>query len=79
MPTPNPDVQKLLEQAREELARARAEKLKSFPPNPHPFAQPDTFPKDYTPEEIERRNSLNTRIEELEQRIDELQRRLYIK
>ncbi len=76
-PTPNPDVQQMLEQARRDLAEARAEKLRLFPPNPHPFAQPDTFPAEYTPEQVQRRNELNSRIEHLENRIEELQRRLY--
>ncbi len=79
LPNPNPDIQKLIEEARRELAQARAEKLKLFPPNPHPYAQPDAFPGNYTPEQIQRRNELNTQIEHLENRIEELQRRLYVK
>ncbi len=79
VPSPNPEIQQLLDEARRELAEARSEKLKLFPPNPHPFAQPDAFPKDYTPDQIQRRNELNARIEHLEQRIEELQRRLYMK
>ena len=79
IPTPNPEVQKLLDQARADLAEARAEKLREFPPNPHPFAQPDSFPSQFTPQQIAHRNALNTRIEELEKRVDELQRRLYSK
>ncbi len=79
VPNPNPDVQRLLDEARRELAEARAEKLQEFPPNPHPFAQPDKFPGDYTPEQIKRRNELTARIEHLEQRIEQLSRQLYMK
>ncbi len=79
LPSPNPEVQRLLDEARRELAEARAEKLKEFPPNPHPFAQPDKFPGDSAPEQIKRRNELTARIEQLEQRIEELSRRLYMK
>ncbi|MGB8646796.1 MAG: hypothetical protein WCF84_16265 [Anaerolineae bacterium] len=75
----NPDIKKLLDEARRELTEARAEKLKLFPPNPHPFAQPDAFPGSYMPEQVQRRNELNARIEQLENRIEELQRRLYVK
>ncbi len=77
MPTPNPEIQRALEQARSELAEARAEKARLFPPNLHPFAQPDRYPQDYSPEQIAQRNALNARIESLEKRIDDLQNRLY--
>jgi hypothetical protein len=63
-----------LREAKAELARLRAEKLKLFPPNPHPFAQPDTFPTDATQEQIRRRNELVARIEELEKQIEEMER-----
>ncbi len=79
VPSPNPEIQKLLDEARRELAEARAEKLKLFPPNPHPLAEPDKFPGDYTPEQIKRRNELTATIEHLETRIEELSRRLYVK
>ncbi len=79
MVTPNPEIQQLLEQAQRELAEAKSEKLREFPPNLHPFAEPDTFPQDYTPAQIARRNALNARIDSLEKRIDELQNRLYSK
>jgi len=58
-----------LAQAKQELAQLKAEKLKLFPPNPHPFAQADPFPKNATPEQIRQRNELIARIEELEKRI----------
>ncbi len=77
MATPNPEIQRLLEQARRELADAKAEKARLFPPNLHPFAEPDKYPKDYTPEQIAQRNALNARIETLEKRIDDLVNRLY--
>ncbi len=76
---PNPEVQRQLDEARRELADTRAEKLKLFPPNPHPFAQPDKYPQDYSPDQIRQRNQLNARIEQLEARIEELSRRLYTK
>lgn len=77
MPTPNPKTAEQLRLAKAELARLKTEKLELFPPNPHPFAQPDQFPKNATPEQIQRRNELVARIEELERRIEELQDRLY--
>ncbi len=77
MATPNPEIQRLLDEARRELAEARAEKLRLFPPNLHPFAEPDKYPKDYTPEQIAQRNALNAQIESLEKRIDDLRNRLY--
>lgn len=74
---PNPLIAKQLRQARAELARLKAEKLKLFPPNPHPFVQRDRFPNEATPEQIRQRNELVARIEELEQQIEELEDRLY--
>lgn len=62
-----------LVRAKQQLAQLKAEKLKLFPPNLHPFAQPDQFPKNATPEQIQQRNELITRIEELERRIQELE------
>jgi hypothetical protein len=73
----NQKIAQQLEEAKAELAQLKAEKLKLFPPNPHPFVQPDTFPRDATPEQIQRRNQLIARIEELERRIEELQDRLH--
>jgi outer membrane protein TolC len=61
-----------LAKAKEELARLKAEKLRLFPPNPHPLAQPDQFPKNATPEQIRQRNELVARIEELEKRVEAL-------
>lgn len=66
------NIAQALVQAKQELARLKAEKLKLFPPNPHPLAQADTFPKNATPEQIRQRNELIARIEELEKRIQEL-------
>jgi hypothetical protein len=77
MATPNPGIQKQLEAARQELARLKAEKLRLFPPNPHPFAEPDKYPGAYTPDQVAQRNALNAQIESLENRIEELQNRLY--
>ncbi len=77
MATPNPEIQKLLDDTKRQLAEAKAEKQRLFPPNLHPFAEPDKYPKDYTPEQIARRNALNAQIESLEKRIDDLQNRLY--
>ncbi len=74
---PNPEVKKQLDAAKTELARVQAEKQRLFPPNLHPFAQPDAYPKDYTPEQIAQHNALDAQIESLERRIDELQNRLY--
>lgn len=79
MPTPNPVIVERLRQARAELARVKAEKLKLFPPNPHPFIQADDFPARATPEQIAKRNALVARIEELERQIAELEERLYVK
>ena len=63
-----------LREAKQELAQLKAEKLKLFPPNPHPYAQPDAFPNNATPEQIKQRNELIARIEELEKRIENLER-----
>ena len=79
MPTPNPKIAEQLKQAKEELARLKAEKLRLYPPNPHPLAQPDSFPRDYAPEQIRYRNELVRKIEALEQRIELLQDQLYQK
>ncbi len=78
MSTPNPQVAAELKSAREELARLKAEKLKLYPPDPHPFVEPSRYPRDYTPEQIEYRNKLVAQIEMLEARIEQLQDRLYI-
>lgn len=75
----NPKIAEQLRQARIELAQLKAKKLELFPPNPHPFAQPDQFPKNATPEQIKQRNELIQQIEELERRIEELEGRLYSK
>ncbi len=75
----NPEIHRLLEEVKRELAEVRAEKSRLFPANPHPFAQPDKYPKDYSPEQIRRRNELNAQIETLENRIEELQDRLFSK
>ena len=79
MPTPNPAIQDLLNQAKQQLAAARAEKARLFPPNADPLGSPDHFPRDYTPEQIEKHRLLNEQIETLEQRVDELQLQLYSK
>ena len=75
----NDQVAAALEQAKDELRRLRDEKLRLYPPNPHPLAQPDDYPGKYTPEQIRYHNELTAKIEMLEQRIDELERRLYSK
>lgn len=77
MPNQNPTVASELRRAKEELARLRIEKARLYPPNRHPFIQPDEFPGQYTPEQIQHRNMLVSQIEQLERRIDELQDRLY--
>lgn len=79
MPAPNPKIVAQLRQARAELARVKTEKLKLFPPNPHPFIQADDFPAKATPEQIQKRNALVARIEELERQIADLEERLYTK
>ncbi len=79
MPTPNPRVAEQLRQAKDRLAQLKAEKARLYPPNPHPFVEPDRYPRDYTTEQIQHRNKLVKQIEDLEKRIDELQDRLYSK
>ena len=75
----DPQVAGEVQQAKEELARLKAEKLRLYPPNPHPLAQPSQYPDKYTPDQISHRNQLVERIEELEKRIEELEDRLYRK
>jgi uncharacterized protein Yka (UPF0111/DUF47 family) len=77
MPTPNPKIADQLKHAKEELGRLKAEKSRLYPPNPHPLAQPDKYPGDYTPEQISYRNELVSKIEALERQIDLLQDQLY--
>ncbi|MDE3088471.1 MAG: hypothetical protein KGJ80_03670 [Chloroflexota bacterium] len=79
MPTPNHKVAEELRQAKEELARLHAEKLLLYPPDPHPFVEPSRYPGEYTPAQIQYRNQLIAQIEELEERIEQLQDRLYLK
>jgi hypothetical protein len=76
---PNPKMAEQLKQAKEDLARLKAEKLRLYPPNPHPLAQPDTFPGNYTTEQIGYRNQLVGKIETLEKQIELLQDQLYQK
>lgn len=76
---PNPNIQRQLEQAKVELADLKAEKTKLFPPNKDPLGSPDRYPRDYTPEQIAKHKQLDAQIEALEQRVDELQLRLYSK
>ncbi len=75
----NPQVAEELEQANAELAQLKAEKLRLYPPDPHPLAQPSRYPDEFTPDQIAHRNQLVERIEELEKRIEELEDRLYRK
>ncbi len=77
MATPNPRIADELKRAKDDLAKLKAEKARLFPPNPHPFTEPDKFPGQYTKEQIEYRNQLVAQIEALEQRIQDLQDRLY--
>ena len=79
MPTPNPQIAEELKQAQDELARLKAEKLRLYPPNPHPLAQPDAYPGNSTLEQIAHRNDLVRRIEALEAQVDALQDQLYQK
>ncbi len=79
MSTPNPTIQKSLQETKAQLAAAKAEKARLFPPNPNPLGTPDKYPRDYTPEQIARHNQLDAEIEMLERRVDELQLRLYSK
>jgi hypothetical protein len=69
---PNSNRTDELRRARAELAQLKSEKLKLFPPNPHPFAQSDAFPQNATRAQIAKRNALVARIEELERLIKEL-------
>jgi uncharacterized protein Yka (UPF0111/DUF47 family) len=79
MANPNPRIAQQLERAKEKLAQLKAEKARLYPANPHPFVEPDRYPRDYAPEQIQYRNRLVQQIEELEKRIDELQDQLYRK
>ncbi len=79
MPTPNPKIADQLKQTKDELARLKSEKLRLYPPNPHPLAQPDKYPRDYSPEQIRHRNELVSKIEALERQIELLQDQLYQK
>lgn len=73
----NPQIAEQLRRAREELAELKAEKARLYPPNPHPFVEPDRFPGDYTSDQVQHRNQLVARIENLEKRIQDLEDRLY--
>ncbi len=79
MSTPNPMIQKSLQETKAQLAAAKAEKARLFPPNPNPLGAPDKFPRDYSSEQIEKHRQLNEQIERLEQRVDELELQLYTK
>lgn len=79
MPTPNPVIQAQLEQARAQLAALKAERTRLFPPNTDPLGAPDRYPRDYSPAQIEQHKQLVAKIEALEQRVDDLQSRLYTK
>ena len=79
MSPPNPQVAEELRQAKDELERLKAEKLRLYPTDPHPFVEPSRYPREYSPQQIEYRNQLIARIEELERRIENLQDRLYLK
>lgn len=79
MATPNPAIKAQLDAAKQELARLKAEKLKLFPPNTDPLGTPDKFPGDYTPEQLAKHRELSAQIDMLEQRVDDLQLRLYTK
>ncbi|TAH51402.1 MAG: hypothetical protein EYC68_10805 [Chloroflexota bacterium] len=79
MPTPNPTIQRQLDETKAQLASLKAEKTRLFPPNTDPLGSPDRFPKDYTPEQIRYHNQLDAQIEALEHRVDELQLQLYRK
>ncbi len=79
MPAPNPGVAKQLEQAKVRLAELKEEKARLYPANPHPFVEPDRYPRDYTPEQIQHRNQLVKQIEDLEKNIEDLQDRLFTK
>jgi hypothetical protein len=77
MATPNPLILEQLRQAQDQLAQLKAEKARLFPPNPHPFVEPDRFPGNYTADQIQQRNRLVSEIEKLEHRVQDLQDRLY--
>ena len=49
MATPNPKIADELSKARAELEQLKAEKARLFPPNPHPFVEPDKFPGELYP------------------------------
>ena len=53
MATQNPQIAEQLRRARAELARLKADKARLFPANPHPFVEPDRFPRDFTPEQVQ--------------------------
>ncbi len=74
---PNPQIAQQLDLAKQQLERLKAEKARLYPPNPHPFVQPDRFPQDYTPDQIRYRNELVDRMEKLEKRIQDLEDQLY--
>ena len=78
MSSQNPQVAAELRRAKDELEQLKAEKYRLYPPDPHPFVEPDRYPHEYTPQQIEHRNQLVARIEDLERHIEELQDRLYI-
>lgn len=78
-PTPNPAIQQQLDRTKQELAALKAEKIRLFPPNTDPLGSPDRFPHDYTPEQLAHHRRLSAQIEALEQRVDDLQMRLYRK
>lgn len=75
----NPAVQRMIEESKAELARLKAEKARLFPANLHPLAEPDRYPKDFTPDQIRQRNTLNAQIESLENRIEDLENRKFQK
>ncbi len=77
MTNPNQNIAEQLRQAKERLAELRAEKARLYPPNPHPFVQQDSYPGNYTPQQIQHRNQLVQQIEDLEKRVQDLQDRLY--
>lgn len=79
MATPNPAIQQSLDEAKKQLSALKAEKMQLFPPNKDPLGSPDRFPRDYTPDQIAKHKQLDAQIEALEQRIDDLQLRLYSK
>jgi outer membrane protein TolC len=79
MATPNPAIQEQLDSAKQQLAALKGEKRRLFPPNTDPLGSPDRFPGDYTPEQIAKHKQLNAQIDALEQRVDDLQLRLYTK